>query len=315
MTTSKLFALVLGLSCLICSCAVEPQADNVYSAFGFAHLMDTTGGDYRQSDDSRGVLVTVEGTNLQTYTDSTGYFELTNVPSDKHTFYFYKDGYGVQRSTEKNPYYYFHSADDLHPTDYATFWVEIHPLSPLNASIDSVYYADTTYIHTYYKDLVVGPKGDTLDFGTLVRDTIHATNSLLTIEGSITSENGFPGYYSNVVLFFSTSPDVSSDSSTWIMNRGCADYPDHAFTMTGSKYMFRLYEQELSNLKKTAFAKGTTLYVVAYARPSQHASSRDGFGTEFKSEKHNIHLSDSFLKRYYTTIGRYPSAVRSFVLK
>ncbi len=315
MTISKLFPVLLGLSCLICSCAVEPQAEKTYSASGIAHLMDTTGGNYRQADDSRGVLVTVEGTNLQTYTDSTGYFELPNIPFDKHTFYFYKDGFGVQRSTEKNLNYNFHNADDLHHTDYATFWVEIVPLSPLKASIDSVYYSDTTYVHTYHKDVVIGPHGDTIDFGTLHRDTINVGDSQLTIEGSIINENGFPVYYSNVVLFFSTSPDVSSDSGTWIMSRGCGDYRDNAFTIIGTKYMFRLYGQELNLLKESAFTKGTTLYVVAYARPFQHASSRDGFGTEFKSENHNIHLSDSFLKRYYTTIGRYPSEVKSFILK
>jgi len=315
MKISTYLIILIGLSNLLLSCATEPQAEKGYSASGFAYLIDTTGGRYGQSKENRDILVTIEGTNLQTYTDSTGYFTIENIPTDKHTFYFYKDGYGLQRSTEKNLTYNFHKTDDSHPTDFVSFWVELFPLSPLKASIDSLYYSDTTYIHTYYKDIVIGPHGDTVDLGTLHRDTIHVDDYHLTIEGSITDENGFSGYHSNVVLFFGTSPDISSDTTTWEMNRGCGDYPDNAFSITGSKYVFRLYEQELNLLKQTAFTKGTTLYVVANARPYQHASSRNGFGTEFRSGYTNTHLSDTFTKRYYTTIGRYPSTVRSFILK
>src|SRR6188768_2798126 len=142
MKTLKILSVVIGLSHFLVSCATEPQAEKVYAASGFAYLIDTAGGRYGQSKENRDILVTIEGTNLQTYTDSTGYFTIDNIPTNKHTSYFYKDGYGLQRSTEKNLTYYFHSADDSHHTDFASFRVELFPLSPLKASIDSLYYSD-----------------------------------------------------------------------------------------------------------------------------------------------------------------------------
>lgn len=311
----KLFILLTTLCSVITSCGLEPEADEVYTASGYANLIDTVDGNYRHADDSRGILISVEGTNIIGTTDSTGYFTIENIPTDKHTFYFYKDGYGIQRSVDENLTYNYHQASDSLHSDLATFRVELLPLSGLHATIDSVFYDDTVYIHTYFTDVVLGQHGDTVDHGNIHRDTIHADGSILTIQGSINGEAGLPIFHSNVVLLFSLSPNVSTDSATWIMDRGYGDYPDNAFTITGSSYSFKLYEQDLNILTQGAFTKGSTLYVVAYARPGQHASSRIGFGTEFRSEPSYPNYGDVFIKRYFTTIGQYPSVVRSFVLK
>lgn len=299
------------------ACVNAPDAPGTYTAVGYANLIDTTGGGQTRFIDNRGTLVRVDGTDLFTYTDSAGVFRFDNIPQDKHTFYFYHDGYGIQRSTDKNYSYEYNTSPERGPIDHAIFSVELYPLSPLRVQLDSVYFDDSTYIHTRRMNVILGPSGDTIDEGTIIHDTVTYFKSILTVKGKILNENGSTARSkNNVTLFFGASPTVSCDSSSWIMNRGCADSYDHAFIRLDTSFVFRIYEGELELLKRQAFTSGETFYCVAYARPSYQVSSRDGFGTELLgSYPANTQLGAVYQKRYYTTIDRYPSEVRSFIMK
>lgn len=246
--------------CLALSACKESAQTEVATSteYGWVVLTDTLRQRLHNADMS-GTRVTVEGTGISALSDYDGYFTLNNVPEGRQTYIFKHEGYITQMVANS---WYMPSA------------VELFPVHDYRAEITNIEIVDTTVTGTRRVGVVVGPRGDTLDYGHDTVVTAYYEDYMIRISGKIFRASGNQLFWRTrgipkVYLFFATTPNFSvTDPKSWkevftneIPQQGTFTTVDSAY---GSAFEMFLFDWEYY---RSQFKKGEPVYCFAFASP------------------------------------------------
>ncbi|HEY3875938.1 MAG TPA: carboxypeptidase-like regulatory domain-containing protein, partial [Candidatus Kapabacteria bacterium] len=184
-----------------------------------------------------GVQVVLEGTDFSAVTDSTGHFEIKNVPSGNYTMKWSMPGYGDVRDIGvdiqgggNTPVYITCNGN---PTP-------LRHISPLVTTLQTAFFTDSVY-----------------------------AGSSIVLKGTYTDPQYFANYRDAIVIYFSHHSDVSPIDNHYddFYYAPAATFTDGYGGMDTITHTFQLGYSSIE-LSFMSFQSGDSIYIATYGAPS-----------------------------------------------